>query len=898
MTASNLPSWAENVQCGVNAIALHGLIQSTTISKKKAREVKKLGLKHLPALACIDRGLVTPSFKVTVEDRVHTHLDLCLQSIPKEWRPAITVTDPDNRLIYADWRACHLQLIAYSSGDTAMTQFFESSPDFYTALPVPKPPMPADPDEQAKWRKKVKYALNAYLNGSEGPALFDPKGNINWKQNEAKAFIDGLDTLFETVWTDAGDWCNELRDDVYDCSRYVAHCEEKKKTRTKRKALGIGLMRLEAEILNTVLDHPTFSESYGGRVIMPMRDGVLVECPEHHQADLADWLGGFMTLKSTDGNQDRADNHVSTHVDVEVHGTSWGQVDGEDVAPLVGDDFMDEASYEADNGTARPGLLLAAAHYSYDLKAREKDARGTGARTFKTEATAAARDIHNAATYRAEKHAPPEPPADPNLATLNMKTNREGEVVGVANTVTNLSRVIGDGHFKLWFNEWDNEVYSDVTKKANDENTWLSRITKRCEGPYGWEMKLSVPLINSETLDSAKQDVRHPLRDEVDAMEWDGVPRLGTWLQEVVYGKAATDYTDEISLDILYNDYGIVEDEFTLTGVYGRRLLIAMMARLYDPGCKSDEILVLAGIQGAGKQKFFANLAGRCTTTGYEYYGGTKREAKTADAALQGMKLWVWEDQEMSGHVGKRAEDVKAFMTNKTDDARLPYEKGVSRVDRHWVPVGSTNNPEKLLNDATGSRRYNCVRIPYFEDRSVGDASQPKLNYQWVADHRTLILAEAREAYRAGERWWLEGDADENGQPIDPMFMLREKVNKEMFTRTTPIGEYAARVYEHNSGGGDAAFTLERFLSEYDPEMKKHAMNGKARHDAEEALGAANFKYGRSRCSDGSNPRRWYKPPTRGAVPLKVTVGFNEANRVRPTSANQRFDKGFTDFSI
>jgi hypothetical protein len=319
MTASNLPSWAVNVQCGINPIALHGLIQTTTLTKKKKRLNKKQGLVHLPALACIDKGLVTPSFKVTVEDRVHTHLDLCLQSIPKGWRqsipkgwrPAITVTDPDNRLIYADWRACHLQLIAYCSGDAAMTQFFESSPDFYTALPVPKPPMPADPDEQAKWRKKVKYALNAYLNGSEGPALFDPKGNINWKQNEAKAFIDGLDTLFETVWTDAGDWCNQLRDSVYDCSRYIAHCEEKKKTRTKRKALGIGLMRLEAEILNTVLDHPTFSESYGGRVIMPMRDGVLVECPQQHQADLAQWLGETMTLKSTDGNQDRADNHVT-----------------------------------------------------------------------------------------------------------------------------------------------------------------------------------------------------------------------------------------------------------------------------------------------------------------------------------------------------------------------------------------------------------------------------------------------------------------------------------------------------------------------------------------------------------------------------------------------------------
>ena len=129
----------------MSSVALHGLIQTATLSKKKKREVKQQGLVHLPALACVDGGVVKPSIKIGVEDRAHTHLDLPLQSIPKEWRSAITVTDPDNRLIYADWRACHLQLIAYCSGDTAMTQFFEGSPDFYTALPVPKPPMPADP---------------------------------------------------------------------------------------------------------------------------------------------------------------------------------------------------------------------------------------------------------------------------------------------------------------------------------------------------------------------------------------------------------------------------------------------------------------------------------------------------------------------------------------------------------------------------------------------------------------------------------------------------------------------------------------------------------------------------------------------------------------------------------
>ena len=892
MTAGNLPSWAANVHVGINPIALFGLIQTATLTKKKKREVKQQGLVHLPALACIDEGIVKPSFKIGVEDRAHTHLDLPLQSIPSAWRPAITVTDPSNRLIYADWRACHLQLIAYYSGDAAMIQFFEGSSDFYTALPVPKPPMPADADEQAVWRKKVKYALNAYLNGSTGPALVARDRGICWKQSEAEAFVAGLDTLFETAWQTAGAWCNQLREAVYACPRYIEHCQTNKKTRTKRKALGIALMRLEAEMLNSVLDHPTFQETYGGRVIMPMRDGVLVECPEHHQADLANWLGGTMTLRATDGNEDRADNHVATHVDVETYGTSWGQVDGEDVAPLVGDAFLDDASDEADSGTTLPGLLLAAARYPVDLKNRASTASGTGSRGFKNAVTAATRAIKEARAFRDRKTAPPPPPPDDTLAVLTPRLNRDGEVIGIANTVTNLERVIGDASFNLWYNEWDKEIYSGTTGEKLDEKTWLAVVTRRCEQSYGWEMRLSVPLINSATLLVAQRDRRHPLRDDIDALEWDGVSRLDTWLQQAVYGNAITcDFTGDLHPDYL-KDYGISMDEYHLTGKYGRLLLISMMARLYDPGCKSDEILVLAGLQGIGKQKLFAALAGKCRTTGFEYYGGTKREAKTADAALQGLKLWLWEDQEMSSHVGKRGEDVKAFLSNKTDDARLPYGRSTERIKRHWVPVGSTNDPEKLLQDSSGSRRYNCVRVPFFAECDVADPRQPQLDVDWVAAHRDLLMAEAREAYRQGERWWLE-----SGAGGDPEFQLRHKVNKSMFTRVTPMGDYAMDVFKNNTGGADMGFNVSVFLSEYDPEMKNYAMNGKARHDAEAALKSAGFVHGRPRRKDGSNPRVWYKKVQPGATPMAESQGFRKANMNRPTPASERFASG-SSFSI
>lgn len=880
MTVSNLPLWAQNVHVGINPIALHGLIQTATIDKAKKRKVKEQGLHHLPALSCLDRGVVKPALKVGVEHRVHTHGETCIQSIPKEWRPALTVTDPDNRLIYADWKACHLQILAYSSGDTAMIAHFESGLDFYENLPVSKPPMPAEPEAKAKWRKSIKAALNAYLNGGRVPAMTDSKRGIGWKQAEAEAFIQGLESLFDNVWTDAGDMIQAVREATYNCPQYVEHCQLRRMDRSRGKALGIGLMRIEADLLTEVLNDPDFAGVYGGSVVMPMRDGVLVQCPAAQQADLADWMRRRMTLAVT-RLDDRADNHAAVHVDVDIHGTSWGQVDGEDVEALVGDAFMDEASDASDNATDIPALLLAAAAYKHDLENRARNANGPGSRALTNNITNAFHVIKEGADFRERKNAPPPTPVDPNLPTLVPKLNRDGEVIGIANSQTNLERVMADPSFLgLWYNDWDHEVYSTVTGEKVDEKTLEHVVALRCEQSFGWDMKLSPSRLNSCVIHVAKQDRRHPLRDAIDALEWDGVPRLDTWLQEAVYGNVITDSNGDLRPDFLPSQFGITLDEYRLTGVYGKNLLLTMMARLYDPGCKADAIVVLAGLQGTGKQKLFKALAGKCDDTGFSYYGGTKREAKTADAALQGLKLWLWEDQEMSGHVGKKGEDVKAFLSNAEDDVRLPYGRSNERIQRHWVPVGSTNDAEKLLEDATGSRRYNCVRIPYYRSRSEEDPIQPRLRDDWVASVRDQLMAEARQRYHAGERWWLE-------RGTDAEYELRAKVNRDMFTRTTPMDSYAQKVFFFNSGGKEVAFTTSRFLREFDPDLSVSQMTGKLEREAAKALKAAGFFQTR-RLSNGRKERVWGKELDPGVTPAAERTGFVEANRVhlRPTSDN------------
>jgi hypothetical protein len=172
-----------------------------------------------------------------------------------------------------------------------------------------------------------------------------------------------------------------------------------------------------------------------------------------------------------------------------------------------------------------------------------------------------------------------------------------------------------------------------------------------------------------------------------------------------------------------------------------RAWFISAVARALRPGCKVDTALVLVGPQGVQKSGFFRVLGGR-------WFSDTAINLDSKDAFQQLRAAWIYEWGEIEQITGRaHAGKVKAFVTSQVDSFRPPFARTVAAYDRANVIVGSTNE-DQFLNDATGSRRFWVVRV------------NGRIDLDALAAERDQLWAEAVHAFRAGDPWWLSGEAE------------------------------------------------------------------------------------------------------------------------------------------
>lgn len=212
----------------------------------------------------------------------------------------------------------------------------------------------------------------------------------------------------------------------------------------------------------------------------------------------------------------------------------------------------------------------------------------------------------------------------------------------------------------------------------------------------------------------------HPIKQYIESVPWDGVPRAEQVFVQYL-GAEDTMYVGQVT----------------------RKMLLAAVTRIYEPGAKFDQVLVLIGPQGAHKSTILAKL-------GREWFSDSLRTFDNKEAGEHLQNGWIFEIGELSAMNKADFEDVKAFLSKTEDRYRVAYDRQVSEFPRKCVFFGTTNNQE-FLKDPTGNRRFWPVTVKperatknHWEDMGDTEVSQ--------------IWAEVLSWYRAGESLQLSRD--------------------------------------------------------------------------------------------------------------------------------------------
>lgn len=219
----------------------------------------------------------------------------------------------------------------------------------------------------------------------------------------------------------------------------------------------------------------------------------------------------------------------------------------------------------------------------------------------------------------------------------------------------------------------------------------------------------------------SQENTFHPVREYLMGLVWDGVPRLDS---------------------LLINYLGAEDNPYTR--MVTSKALIGAVARVMQPGCKFDEMLVLVGPQGIGKSTLF-RLLGRGW---YSDSLTSVSDGKNSYEQLQG--VWIIEMGELNAMRKKEAEEVKNFLSKCEDIYRAAYGRHASVYPRQCIFVGTTNKAN-FLQDSTGDRRFWPVDVGTVEPkRSIWK--------ELTEDEVGQIWAEAYVRYKQGEVWHLDRD--------------------------------------------------------------------------------------------------------------------------------------------
>lgn len=345
-----------------------------------------------------------------------------------------------------------------------------------------------------------------------------------------------------------------------------------------------------------------------------------------------------------------------------------------------------------------------------------------------------------------------------NIVTiLENDINLKGKIA--YNLFSNRTMVKGD----LPWRSVSDKVRGDIWQDSDDANLRVYiDITYGIVAPYK---------INDGLAIIEKKNKYHPIIDYLNFNTWDKISRVDTLMIDYL-GAEDCEYTRSIT----------------------RKMLVAAVSRVFNPGIKFDYMLVLVGRQGIGKS-YIINLLGR------EWYSDSLNTVYGKEAYEQLQNAWILEMAELSATKKADAEAIKHFISKTEDIYRQAYGRRVDTFKRQCVFFGTTNENE-FLKDRTGNRRYWPLMVGVNKPLKnlFKDLNKNEINQIW---------AEALYLYKCGEKLILEGEVEREANLKQEQHlesnskegMIREFLNMKLPKSWDKMDVFERRIYIGEGNG-------------------------------------------------------------------------------------------------
>lgn len=301
-------------------------------------------------------------------------------------------------------------------------------------------------------------------------------------------------------------------------------------------------------------------------------------------------------------------------------------------------------------------------------------------------------------------------------------------------------------------------------------------------------------LFRDVTSNIARRNRFHPVREYLDSLAWDQEPRIERWLIDYA-GAPDTPYVRAVS----------------------RIVMVAACRRIRKPGSKYDEMLILESPQGTEKSSGLRALAfNEDWFTDDLPLGSDTRRFMESTAGK-----WIVEAGELKGMGRSDIAALKACLSRQRDEARMAYGHKNMRVPRQFVIIGTTNETDGYLRDATGNRRFWPVRVQRF-------------NLEKLRADRDQLWAEAAEAEALGEsirldpRLYEAATAEQEARQAgdDPLIDVLHRALGNRTGKLRVSDAYLICGIEAGKANQDQIFRFGRAIRELGWERDRRRFNG------------------------------------------------------------------------